>query len=90
MRRESKTADIEPGFRLDLARWQFERGGFTYEGVAKKSGLSLNAVWKLLTGKSDPSSSTIKAVFIAMDLDPKYAMNFDLKEFRRALTRAAR
>jgi transcriptional regulator with XRE-family HTH domain len=82
----------EPGFRLDLAQWRFEKGGFTYEGVAAGSGLSLNAVWKLLKGKSDPSTTTVKAAFIAMGLDTKYAMNFDLKEtqFRRAVLPAAR
>ena len=83
---------MERGFRLDLAQWRFRKAGFTYEGVADAAGLSLNAVWKLLTGKTDPSASTIKAMFLAMGMNPKYAMDFDLKEtqFWRAVVRSAR
>lgn len=79
-------------FRLDLVQWRFDEGGFTYEGVAKDADLSCNAVWKLIKGKSDPSASTLKATFEAMGLNPKHALDFDLKksQFRRAVVATAR
>lgn len=79
-------------FRLDLVQWRFEEGGFTYEGLAEAADLSPNAVWKIIKGQSDPSASTLKALFPAMGLDLQHVFNDKLKksQFRRAVIATAR
>lgn len=79
-------------FRLDILQWRFKTGDFTYEGVADKADLSPNAVWKLIKGKSDPTSSTLKAIWVAMGLNLKYVFDDNLKksQFWRAVVVTAR
>lgn len=79
-------------YRYDLLQWRKERTGKSYEAIADDAGLSLSATWKIILGKTDPSASTLTKIFRAMGLDPKQALNPDLKEsqFRRAVVVTAR
>lgn len=79
-------------YRHDLLRWRRKKTGANYEDIAALAGLSLNATWKTINGKTDPSASTMRGVFEAMGLDPKHALNFELNEsqFRRAVVATTR
>ena len=78
--------------RFDLVQWRKEQTGQSYEAIAEASGLSLNAVWKFINEKCDPSTSTVEKLFIGMGLNPVYALDRKLKrsQFWRAVDRAAR
>lgn len=78
-------------YRYDLLKQRRLQTGDKYEDIAARADLSINAVWKTVNGKTDPSASTLKAVFEAMGLDPSYALNFDKRlKFRRAVVATAR
>jgi transcriptional regulator with XRE-family HTH domain len=79
-------------YRYDLLQWRKEQTGQSYEAIADNAGLALSAAWKIILGKVDPSASTLIKIFMAMGLDPRYALAPDLKEsqFWRAVVRAAR
>lgn len=79
-------------YRYDLLQWRRKRTGDKYEAIAEAAGLSVNAAWKTINGKTDPSATTLKKIFCAMGLDPKHALNDELQEsqFRRAVVATAR
>jgi transcriptional regulator with XRE-family HTH domain len=79
-------------YRFDLLQWRKEQTGKSYDEIADDSDISLNAAWKLIRGKCDPSASTLTKIFEGMGLDPKRALDHDLKasQFWRAVVRAAR
>ena len=74
-------------YRHDLLRWRVQDLDKTYEELAKRHPVSSTSICDLARGEVDPRASTIKAVFKAMGLDPKYAMDFTLRksDFRRAV-----
>lgn len=82
----------EPSYPAILLQWRKETTGQSYESIAYRAGLSLNATWKTINGKVDPSASTLLKLFTAMGLDRKEALNPDLKksQFRRAVVVTAR
>lgn len=79
-------------YRFDLLQERRKQTGDKYEEIAEVAGVSLNAVWKTVNGKTDPSASTMKAVFTAMGLDPRCALDFKLRksQVRRAVVATAR
>jgi hypothetical protein len=79
-------------YRFDLLQWRKEQTGKSYEEIAHESDLSLNASWKLIKGKCDPSASSLTKIFSGMGLDTRFALDHDLKkrQFWRAVVRAAR
>lgn len=66
-------------YRHDILRRKRKELGVSYERIANKSGLSLNATWEAINGKVDPSASTLKKLYTAMGLDPRCAFDFKLK-----------
>lgn len=76
----------EPFYRRDLMLWRQDKTGDSYGSLARKSGLSKQAVWNIMLGKSEPTVSSITKLFRALELDPKYALDFKLRkrEFHRA------
>lgn len=88
----SKENRMKNTYQVELLQWRKEQTGDSYESIAGRAGLSLSATWKIILGKTDPSASTLTKIFRAMDLDPKHALNRDLKksQFRRAVVGAAR
>lgn len=81
-------------YRYDLLQWRRERTRDTYDSIAAKASLSKSTVWEVVRGDDDidPNASTITKTFIALGLDPKYALDFSLKktQFRRAVVETAR
>lgn len=80
-------------YRYDLLNWRRAKlDNPPYEDLAERSGISSTTLCDAFRGVIDPRASTLKAIFEAMDLDPKYAMDFRLKEnqFRRAVVVTAR
>jgi DNA-binding phage protein len=83
---------VGPSYPVLLLQWRKETTGQSYESIAYKAKISLNATWKTINGRVDPSASTLLKLFTAMGLDRKEALNPDLKrsQFRRAVVEAAR
>jgi len=79
-------------YRHDILRAQRRDTGESYELIASKARISVNATWEAINGKTDPRASTIKKLFRVMGLDPRVAFDFDLKvtDFRRAVNQSAR
>lgn len=77
-------------YRHDLFEWASE--GETYSAIADRCDLSKNTVYLIITGKTNPTASSINSISKALGLDPKFALDFKLKEhqFRRAVVEAAR
>ena len=65
-------------YRYDLLQARRKETGDSYGVIAKRARLSKNAVVNVIKGETDPTASTIRAVCRAMDLDPKYAFDFNL------------
>lgn len=66
--------------RCDLLQWRRKEEKLGYEQIAERAKVSVNAAWKTVGGKGDPSASTMKAVYKAMGLDPKFALDDRLEE----------
>ena len=79
-------------YRHDLLRWARERSGASYRELEERSGVSRMTLCDTVRGETDPTATTLKATFEALGLDPKYALDFKLKEaqFRRAVVGTAR
>lgn len=79
-------------YRYDLLEWRREKTGDSYDAIALRSDLSKNTVWLIIRGKTNPTASSINMICNAMGLNPKYALDSDLKpnQFRRAVVVAAR
>lgn len=80
-----------PDYPYELLQWRRERTGDSYQEIATRAKISLNAAWKIINGKTDPSASTLKRTFTAMGLNHKYALcQLDESQFRRAVVLTAR
>jgi transcriptional regulator with XRE-family HTH domain len=79
-------------FRSDILQAVRDETGETYEQIASRTGIAATTLCDVINERVDPRVSTVKAVFRAMRVDPKYAMNFNISktEFRRAVVDAAR
>jgi transcriptional regulator with XRE-family HTH domain len=78
-------------YRYDLAQWQRERLGESYDTLADRCGLSKSTVWEFVEGEANPTASSINRIFRALGLKPKYALDFDIErhQFRRAVVSKA-
>jgi predicted transcriptional regulator len=79
-------------YRHDLLRWRRAETGETFQELADRSGVSSTTICDAFRGVLDPRASTIKAIFKATGLDPKFALDFSLRksEFRRAVVETGR
>lgn len=81
-------------YRHDLLIWRYNELNPppTCRELAEKAGVSHTTVNDTLRDEVKPTFSTISKMFIALGLDPKFALDFKLKktEFRRAVVDTAR
>jgi hypothetical protein len=73
------TTDI---YRRDLLEWRFKRlkkSGESYTTISKRSGVSKATLCDMVRGTTRPFPETITKTFEAFGLNPKYALDFDLK-----------
>lgn len=77
------TEQTEPTYRRDLAEWQYKRlkrTGESYTKISKRTGVSKATLCDVVRGTTNPYPATITKAFEALGLNPKYALDFDLKK----------
>lgn len=70
-------------YRHDLLQWQLKklkREGESYTTISKRSGVPKATLWDTINAASKPELETITRTFQALRLNPKYALDFDLKK----------
>jgi transcriptional regulator with XRE-family HTH domain len=77
-------------YRYDLFQWQREKLGLTYEQIAARCNVSKNTAYLIVEGKTNPTASSLNEISNALLLNPKFALDRDLKQFRRAVVTTAR
>lgn len=77
-------------YRYDLFQWRREKLGHTYDQIADRCDLSKNTVYLIIEGKTNPTAASINEISKALGLNPKFALDQGLTQFRRAVVEAAR
>lgn len=70
-------------YRYDLLKWrlkQLQDEGHSYRTLSAESGVPISTFCDTVRGATRPFPETIKRVFKALGLNPKYAMDFQLKK----------
>lgn len=77
-------------YRYDLFQWRREQLGLTYDQIAERCKLSKNTVYLIVEGMTNPTASSLNEISTGLGLDPKYALDKGLRQFRRAVVATAR
>jgi transcriptional regulator with XRE-family HTH domain len=71
----------KPNFRNDLLESRRQELGISFARLANASGLSRSTLYEILRGSTaDPTASTLKKTCRALRLNPKFALDDELKK----------
>jgi hypothetical protein len=71
------------GYRNDLLQWRWNRlkkQGDSFDKAGVRVGLPKTTLYEVIKGQHNPTLNALTKSFNALGLNPKYALDFDLKK----------